>query len=252
MNSISQPRRPHFEAIGLLLQGGQLFGKGGALELARESVLKDARRGDIVSIMMMANVHYTIAGNLSKGWLGNKIWAAYHFLVAKELATRAFYFEFKKNNLEFAVGLLDVRLHGDKNLNGPLSYGDVHILMSCYAQWINQAKRRLRMDSSYEREIVESCHRTIMRGAPENLKILSLMVMYGLHGVSEQEKGPLRQELETFIDERHREVFSNRVDRGLVQTFCRVARAIGEYELAETVAELHNMGDQVTKAKKTH
>lgn len=243
------------------LQEGKIFGEDGALALAHTEVLPNAEKGNISALMQMANVHYTAIGAsvASYGAVLGRILALYHLWKAKRFAERAFLtFGYQHWHVEYAVAYFDVLKHENPCTRHELDVGDVHILMSCYAQWIVQVLKRLSLPHKRELEVVASCEKAISRHGQPDIKILACVTLFSL---DPNEK--LGKRLLDFWQSGHADIFIG-VPRGFhyymesdfpdkehkdaVMTVCRVGRALGFFDEVVQLAEKYELYDQKEKA----
>lgn len=200
-------------------------------------------------MMFMANVFYTIAGSVSVGAdIFGKARAGMFLGRAKRLAMKAFTAEAETNDLETAVTSVGLMTNLGRL---QLSFGDIHILMSCYAQWVTHFKRKFYLPHAYDLKIVEACYRSLKRAPQENLRMLATATFFDLFredekaedAYSEMEKF-LRANVPTLYEQEEVSIS----DLGLVQTVCRVARSVGRQEVASELAAKYGLNDQLKKA----
>ncbi|MEN9881289.1 MAG: hypothetical protein RLZZ308_472 [Candidatus Parcubacteria bacterium] len=250
--------------LGEKLRTGDLFGKDGALTLARTFVLPRAKSSDVRAMMRMANVYYTAVGaSTAQGYIG-KLYAVWYLYRAKQWATTAMTTFGYTNDLLLALHQLDVHLFNTQEDEQLLSYGDVHILMSCYATWAKQVKGRLKLNTSYELDIILECANIIKRiQNNDHLKILSLATIHSTVKDAKDKifiQHKLRTYLFGFPTKKYggcggayrylmESTSSHQAIRDEAQVACRVARTLGKFDTAIEIAKKYNLADQAQKAK---
>ncbi len=250
MNSLFTPHSSESDEIGRKLTSNEHFGKEGALVIAERLILPKAKAGNVPAMMQMSNVYYTLMGAVGvKGGLINKMRAVRFLYLAKLWATQAFLTDTKLLDLYAAIRMVDTRIQLNKESN--LQHGDVHILMSCHAQWAKQIRRRLRINDTHERIVVKSCNLALKHSANEKLRALAACVMLDTFSTKEswESEDLLRRFFMKHFERVMRAEDISTVDLGLVQTVCRVARALSMYRNATELGQKYGLMDQVNKAK---
>jgi hypothetical protein len=130
--------------------------------------------------------------------------------------------------------------------------------MSCYAQWVVQVLKRLKLPYKRELEAIASCEKAINRHGQPDLKILACVTLFSL---DPNEK--LGKRLLDFWRSGHADIFigvprgfhyymesdfPEKENKSTVMTVCLVGRALGFFDEVVQLAEKYGLYDQKKKA----
>ncbi len=246
------PFNPHVAPVCRALIAGEHNGPNGSVALAERHILPDAMKGNWKMWMLMVNVYYTVAGVLGSQGIYGKIRAAYYLKKAKDTAVKAILQETGGFNLTIALGNLDVHLGSNQASN--IECGHVHLLMACFIKWHVNFTLRFKLNGSHNVVVIRKCNKIIQRSNETQLKMLALASLYELPETPQKEKEEIWGALYQFMSPHYNRLMmldprkASEEDLILVQTVCRICRALGNKISAADLAKLYRLGDQLQKA----
>ena len=231
---------------------GHHFGPGGSLEITERRIAPLAKEGDIAMQMQVAKTYRTIATNLGVRGVLDKPRAVMYLHRAKKFATSAFLKEGRSSSLLPALAAVNIKFTYKNRTT--LGYECVHTLMSCYAVWTKKVLASRILVSPLDSEVISTCHKIIMDGGNEEVRMLSMATLIELSWTDGGRKEGYRKEIEQFTAKHYEKMLSaknpSEQDIRLVHILCRINRAVGDALTAALLAARYGLGDQLLKAQR--
>lgn len=225
---------------------GEYLGLRGAIRRTLRAHLKNAWNGSVCDCMILMNVFYSAAGNMwANTWIYKPLAPIFLYL-AKCFGVQAFIKKTNCSNFKASLEIIDIQLR--EKFQNDIDFGDVQVMQSCFARW-GQMKKRLHLDAAYELEVVKSCSMTLNQPyVPHTLQALSSAILMEYAEPESIEWQVRKKEVEAFYEMYADEIGEGEAEAGVVQTFIRIARALGMHNIARRVAAHYGLSDQLQKS----